>query len=1235
MINHYTLIFCCLYSIYIYLKLYLVHSAYLGLKTTLNMGACCGSRAIPPENKPNIEKQAPPNFVSNTSTNDVTNDPQSGAFITPNPDIGNIIVDESEDSSNTQSPPEQQNGFDVDDPNTVIQEVASPIPLSKNNHKSDKQSAHQRIASESVDSTFITQSHEVATNTSISSIVSSADSKSTAIPNVTVLDESHIHKNHIDPVPREKKPKPAQSIANAYLLTRDDIQNWSDKLSKQLEDDQNILQHVHSTQTCVQHMDQCECIQRLLFVLKLYHQCINHKDRIGYVSAHNIVQYLYPYQDYQCVNDYLHFIDHHHGHTQQKYFHKTCSECDVNQCVAWIRNRRDRQKQTEDRYYDCDASDYHLIAMQQILDSIHCAVFHSIVFEKDHKRKMEILREKRANMFTIQTPIDLPRDVISSKVDENESKIHFTLPQLTNILQKQSNHTLKSKEISKLTSPKVCRPPRNSLHDMHNAQDAELSLPTYSDLKKELVHDMKAPLNEHQWNIADAKAQILKKVYKIHQDMSLHQLIALLIYCNYNGFREKLLSISIHWPQLLFSVIKQFGTTDQDMQTYCALNIPYTFYSLNHFKFNGLFSTCNDISIVECSNTYTNGIILKLCPSSFGVAPCVHLSPFSDFKDEPYYLFGCMNGCVLQIDEICMMNEVSSTTNEAFITALQLLEHLVLNVSHVTNEQQCKWLQRSIDKAQECVHILDHMLRTCLAQNSVINIKDKDEIKLPALIETQLEFFRYNGPERENELCFDLSKMKRLPASIQMHFMMDHMISYRRWRRLFPHDEVLLIQNIERNEYESYINAFATFVIENPFSGGLQCVDIDTDNSEYDEKINDMIQHQNDNKFKYADWTLSYQCSRDKTYCITIKKDDEETSQINEDIEDTKEMEIDKDDVKQEQTNADHMEDTKEMENDVKTDETEIVYENIQETEEVQPGIVPPIRVAAVPGGKTDEEVHTDDMEDEDALGELNTTIGVGTLTPAYTLRLGTTSQTSMMREEDEKKEVTVPNKVQTIRVEPVDDAQVPNDAMLNRVDQLLHPSSVASILDTSSPNPFMGRWGNFDSLISVDGRGADDTNKEGSVDDEMDANDMEDAVDDVIRVETQKRQVSSTKITVPTIDVAQQDNVLSNVIAGVDQLKATSSVASLDLWDTNSNPFAGRWGNFDSSRTGTENDDSMLDTEDKIWNAYIDKFGHEPDSPTQLQRFSHNGAFETEFTIELAKKIFNERVGTGKTYYL
>ena len=135
--------------------------------------------------------------------------------------------------------------------------------------------------------------------------------------------------------------------------------------------------------------------------------------------------------------------------------------------------------------------------------------------------------------------------------------------------------------------------------------------------------------------------------------MTLDQIVALLMYCNYNQLRHELQRSFItktehksyfHWSQLLFSVIKKFGTTDQQIVnngcmfpgTYCALNYPYKFYSFNHFNFNGLFSTTNHVSLVETSNSYVDGVILKLNASKFGVAPFIDLSiVFSDFKMNP------------------------------------------------------------------------------------------------------------------------------------------------------------------------------------------------------------------------------------------------------------------------------------------------------------------------------------------------------------------------------------------------------------------------------------------------------------------------------------------------------------------------------------------------------------------------------------------------------------------------
>ena len=101
----------------------------------------------------------------------------------------------------------------------------------------------------------------------------------------------------------------------------------------------------------------------------------------------------------------------------RQYFINHCGECQEYQCVSYMRNHRDRSKPLTERYYNCDEDNYQLIALQQIFDSIHCAIFHSIMYQDDkisieenQKRKIKIMRQRHSNMYTIDTGIDIKTD---------------------------------------------------------------------------------------------------------------------------------------------------------------------------------------------------------------------------------------------------------------------------------------------------------------------------------------------------------------------------------------------------------------------------------------------------------------------------------------------------------------------------------------------------------------------------------------------------------------------------------------------------------------------------------------------------------------------------------------------------------------------------------------------------------------------------------------------------------
>jgi len=80
---------------------------------------------------------------------------------------------------------------------------------------------------------------------------------------------------------------------------------------------------------------------------------------------------------------------------------------------------------------------------------------------------------------------------------------------------------------------------------------------------------------------------------------------------------------------------------------------------------------------------------------------------------------------------------------------------------------------------------------------------------------------------------------------------------------LFPNDQVLLIKNVDQSKYESFIDLFAAFITETDeeYIGYLQmkCIEIDTNSEIKNKSIQVMIDRINYTKFKYTNWTLSYE----------------------------------------------------------------------------------------------------------------------------------------------------------------------------------------------------------------------------------------------------------------------------------------------------------------------------------------------------------------------------------------
>eukprot|EP01084_Bolivina_argentea_P082985 150244_1 len=540
------------------------------------MGACCGG-TVPPENKPNTESSA--KFDTRTSTILKESDPQLQALIKQQQSQNTNIVQTDEDDEkkplNTQN-----NETNVIGTSSTAKSIENDINIS-NVSKRSKKKKHHKIPSESMDSEVITETQTMVIHENIGTYISVPTSISTngsiasdslaaqasidhklAILNEDIDSNNTFRKSSVSNDMFERKPSARQQISDAYLLSMNDIKTWSNNICKQLEN--NNLNHCINK--CEQSNEECDCIKRLIFILKLYNQCVN--DNTTDISIDKLMEYLSPYEDYQCINDYFHFSDHHQIqyktiNDMRNYFVEQCGDCNENKCVSFIRTHRDRYKKTTDQYYNCD--DYYLIAIQQIFDSIHCVIFHNIMYnnnklsEKDNKqRKITIIRKRHCNLYTIDTGIqDIKTDEeiqyeLEQKIQqqiEQENKmpeLNETAPsinsmasQLIKKLQQQAStpsvtpkNKLRSKNMSKLVSPKIPSQRPNSIFEgdikdpnyiasereylylpysfgqyMFYDYDYEFQLPKYSDLKKELVLNTTAPLNEYQWNIEDKKAK--------------------------------------------------------------------------------------------------------------------------------------------------------------------------------------------------------------------------------------------------------------------------------------------------------------------------------------------------------------------------------------------------------------------------------------------------------------------------------------------------------------------------------------------------------------------------------------------------------------------------------------------------------------------------------------------------------------------------------------------------------
>lgn len=511
-----------------------------------------------------------------------------------------------------------------------------------------------------------------------------------------------------------------------------------DKTSKDMLDE--------STNTkCINTKNKCECLIRLRFIMKQYHQYLLNKNKEKCTIQELFDKYI-NYDFEILLRDYLHFMEFHRNEINIK-----CPiESNVkNKCLCQKRNdlkRKDFESKkyefVEEMYFNYNANE---IEMQRLLDLIHCNLFH---FE--------------ININEIEEKID-----DDTKDDDD-------------------NDDIMNEEYA--------------LHLKGSFMDYKyLNGPKYKTFKDEIMFNDKFNLNEKDFN------RILNKVIKIREEaikyniisysdcngifdgilineiMGIEHFLAIYCYCSIDNYQKPFsfsyristknnkkqhLTNFYYFGRFLYCAINYFGTKMDDDKYYMqGLNQRMLFNDFSLFL-NYPISTTNSLT---CANRFGDdrGIILYFKSKYKGnknntkIFDSHWISSFS--QEQETILFGEWN-------QIIIIDIVDIQTNQSYKKHLKSLLFLnkIINGymnDHITNKLISKQAQRT----------LSNMIKYQIDDDKSKHLK----VKAPKYL---LALFEFYCESRKSLILTDFSEIEQTNFESQLK----ELLNIETLNKLFP-----------------------------------------------------------------------------------------------------------------------------------------------------------------------------------------------------------------------------------------------------------------------------------------------------------------------------------------------------------------------------------------------------------------------------------------------------------------
>lgn len=500
------------------------------------------------------------------------------------------------------------------------------------------------------------------------------------------------------------------------------------------------------------HFDDCPCIQRLLFIANNYILFLKYKKSMKkhkslqsvYMFATNdypksmthFLNLLINYNKVRLMNDYYHIKRY---HLKQKYFlqyYKTnliSTQCVTKNrvCLQWQRNNDNKE------LYRC----YSVEARRNLYFVTADANIRNMSNNEMHEINLQIF-------------CDMIHSSFCHKAISNGKK--FTSKVYTNQLGKRTTATNKSKMIngddtsasdsSTDTSATLDDEKEDEEEEIVDApnyifggfgynywdkQRANYLYPKYGNFKKELLQNRYSKMDKNDYNLLWFKAKDYtqsnegrycvskrikerSRINKIGKEITMDQVMALLVYCNYNAMTSKLKkgcqtpsnsktnqlkhSEVVNWCKLLSEIVYCFGAKlNASQYLYHHIQCKLTFNTLQ-CQFNAPTSTTSKYIIAKSVKHGKKGICLKLEGTEKALNCYFDVSNVSNYPNERE----CMIfGDKFEINDLI----IHGMSHCEELNILRLYYQIIRGRWYTQNKQQFKKKNQ-----REIIKLIDNMM---------------------------------------------------------------------------------------------------------------------------------------------------------------------------------------------------------------------------------------------------------------------------------------------------------------------------------------------------------------------------------------------------------------------------------------------------------------------------------------------------------------------------------------------